>query len=81
MNNYVAYTSSSATIPLGLVIWGTTLLTLDRDQGATACLLLATILDSKWGVMLPILVAFVAGRIASQGLWKGCVKSLAAPLG
>jgi hypothetical protein len=81
MSRNVADSSSSATIPLGLVIWGVTLLTLDLDQGATACLLLATILDSKWGLMLPILVAFVAGRIASQGLWKGCVKSLAAPSG
>jgi hypothetical protein len=63
---------SSADIPLGLSALGIySLASVGNHMAAVFFILLATMVDSKWGYLLPVLFADVLGRTVSKGPTQG----------
>jgi hypothetical protein len=56
----------SSQVPLGVAACGILFLTYGAEQPATSAILLATILDQKWGLLLTIFYAFLLSRCITR---------------
>jgi hypothetical protein len=62
---------SSSQIPLGLCACALLFLTKGNDQRALDAILLATTLDSRWGIALPAILIFSIARCFARGPIQG----------
>ena len=66
-------TISPIQIVLGAGTCGIAFLTIGADASASDALLLATVLDSRWGMFLPVLYTLIIARCVSKGFVQGLV--------
>ena len=66
-------TISPIQIALGACTCGIAFLTTGADASASDAFLLATLLDSRWGMFLPVLYTIIIARCVSKGFVQGLV--------